>query len=215
MLTSCVFSRPIAAPLAPSALPPAGCFTPLSRFVPSLDILRTLLHFFAFFCTPSKLIPLLFNHFQTLCAKHPGVGGISAGVLARRPNPFPLFPQPVGTGPHTIRRNSNPLMCLQSNRCIPPGYGSKCPRTLFALYRLANGAFTLIQATAAAVRPPIARKSRPRLLCPSTFRPLQPSNLPAAAALLTTHCSLSSATLVPRSTPLSPRGATLARDGRP
>jgi hypothetical protein len=37
--------------------------------------LRTLLHFFAFFCTCKKLISFVFMRFRTLCKKTRGVGG--------------------------------------------------------------------------------------------------------------------------------------------
>ena len=36
--------------------------------------LRTLLHFFAFFCARAKLNPFLFKRFRTLRKKPPGVG---------------------------------------------------------------------------------------------------------------------------------------------
>src|SRR6266852_4621830 len=49
---------------------------------------RTLLHFFALFCTHQKLNSFIFNQLRTLCKKHPGVWGTAtAARFAEREAP--------------------------------------------------------------------------------------------------------------------------------
>ena len=46
---------------------------PTTHYPLSFHILA---HSFALFCTRAKINPFLFNRFRTLCAKHPGWGGV-------------------------------------------------------------------------------------------------------------------------------------------
>src|SRR5216683_1513123 len=69
---------------------------PHFAFIPFvLILLRTLLGFFAFFCTHAKRKPFLFNRFRTLCQKHPGWGTPSATPARSSGQAAPAFFSPL------------------------------------------------------------------------------------------------------------------------
>ena len=63
--------------LPPKGTPSSSATPPFSPYPPIpflFKFLRTLLHFFALFCTGQRLNSFVFNQFRTLCQKHRGWG---------------------------------------------------------------------------------------------------------------------------------------------